>query len=404
MVALVALAGCRNPGSAATTPQEASPASSDADADAESPAIGWAEITLPGGDPQVDLVFQNVGAEQALDAAPYRTDLRLAHAHALARDGRLDEAWTHLARALAEDLPQVRADALEHEDFRALRDAHPELPELVASLSQRYAEAMARGVPAFVYVPREGWASAESRTHPQTPHTDLRVGVYDPEFDRFVPLVPAVDGAWSGALDRANARALVVTGTLSMSMWLVRAERADARVYSLTELGALVFDAGGLEVTDMAGYVSVALDPKDGALWVERDEISGIDYYERIDEEGLHEAGMEGAYAAEEVPIAADFFSGPPSVSLDLQTEDDDEDNGASASHAWGTTDIPPAIQAKLAERDDVQAVRCAGDGTIVVETDAGLTRLRPPDYAPEPALAGVHLRTPEFPAGEGGA
>lgn len=401
LVLSAALVGCHTQ-SVPTPPPAATPPRSTQDVEA---AIGWGAIALPG-DPDVDKLVDAKDYAAALETAPSRTDVRVALAQELARDGHRDEAWNHLRRALAEDLPQVRAIALGDASFEVVRQEHPELRDLIKSLDQRYAQTLERGVPAFVYRTREPWPDGYSQD-PQTPYTELRAGVYVPTDDRFVPMVPAVEGAFLTAFDVVGKRALVISGELMVAMWLASLGRLDAHVYPLEPpFGVPLFEAEDmLDGPELSYSVSVHLDPDELALWVERQEVSQIDYFERIDQDGVHEAGLETSNGStEEVTVSKDFHSGPPSISFSLRNGPDDS-NYVYASHRRPTPEVPAKVKERLSGASVIATARGdrTGDGVIVVETEAGLRRYRPPDYKPEPAMAGVHLDVPDLPVGEGG-
>lgn len=356
-------------------------------------AVGWSEVAWPR---------EAVGAidiAAALDAQPSRTDLRIQLALALAREGRTDAAWEHLARALTEDLPRTRPVALGHADFAQLRTEHPELPEVLNTLERRYQRAFERGVPAFVFQPRSPWPERPGRD-PRVPYSGLRVGVYDPSNDRFVPMLPPIEGAWAAAFDRQGKRALIVSGTLLTSMWLVTLGELEAHVFDLSAPEAAVLTTTDLVTSEMSESVSVHLDPSAPVVWVTRDELGGITYYDRVDEDGRREAGLEAFNGTtEDVPVDPDFHRGAPSIDFALRNGPDD-DNTIDVAHRWPEANVPAAVEEQL---EDVVASHTASDGTVVVETSDALFRCRPPRYVPEPTMSGVHLRLPDLPVGEGG-
>jgi hypothetical protein len=254
-------------------------------------------------------------------------------------------------------------------------------------------------------------------------------------------MVPAVDRAWTGMLDRRRKRALVLAGDLETSMWAVRVSHANAYVYSLTSWGDLE-----LEVQDVAGDLPdgarsfrVWLGDEKRRLWVERFDIA-IDYYFELDDDGRHDVGLLGA--TEERPVPDAFPFDEPSIEIDAQEHGDDAAEGATIAmrwpepardrlpkrlrdtrlHASPQPDVFVSIRASgnvsMVEHVDQRTgtvtlldevggelhVGWAGDGTVLLEASEGLRRYRPPRFAPEPALDGVHLATPAFPEGEGGA
>lgn len=433
----LALVGCHQPPGpalAVAPPVARSPAEA-------RPAVGWKDISLPG-DPEIDSLVAAQEFAAALEAAPARTDVRVAFAQALARGGRTAEAWGHLRRALTEDLPQVRSVALQHPDFEVLRAEHPELLSVIEDLGRAYVLALERGVPAFVYRPRPEWPERFGRD-PQAPYTELRAGVYDPQTDRFVPMLPAVEGVWTVAFDLEGRRALVVSGELMTSMWLVTLGRLDARVYALDASGVLLLQAEDMVTPEMSESVSVQLDPDAPVLWLERSEMSSITYYERYDEEGSEEAGLQTWNGTtEEVSVSDDFYRGLPSVDFSLRNGPDGT-NTVNALHrrpkspvvpdsvrerlgdAWVEPTASPSTYLSIrregskrvvelfdaetsttAWRDELVEVldtERTSDGTVVVETPESLRLYRPPDYQPEPAMPGVYFSLPDLPVGEGG-
>ncbi len=357
-------------------------------------AVGWSEVVWPheSGEGAIDVAA-------ALDAQPSRTDLRIELALALAREGRTDPAWEHLTRALTEDLPRTRPIALEHADLAQLRADHPELPEVLDTLERHYQRAFERGVPAFVFQPRSPWAERPGHD-PQVPYSGLRVGVYDSSNDQFVPMLPPIEGALAAAFDRQSRRALLVSGALVTSMWNVTLGELEAHVFELSTPSAAVLTTTDLVTSEMSESVSVHLDPNAPVVWVVRDELGGITYYDRVDEDGSREAGLEAFNGTtEDTPVDPDFHRGSPFIHFALLNGPDD-DNTVYAAHRWPETKVPAAVKDQF---ENVVASHTASDGTVVVETSDALFRCRPPRSVPEQAMAGVHLSLPDLPVGEGG-
>lgn len=177
---------------------------------------------------------------------------RYNKACALSRQGRAQESAALMEALLREDLPRFRARFFADEDLSALR-ASPAGMQLEASLpkvAEAYGQVLARGVTAFTYESRAEWVGAdpdEGRGDPQIPYKRLRIGLYDHETSRFVPMVPARRNVYSGLISREHKRAVVAHGQLRMnSMWEVQPRRAKSTLYSLENFGDVVQEVSGL--------------------------------------------------------------------------------------------------------------------------------------------------------------
>jgi hypothetical protein len=232
-------------------------------------AIGWSSVPRPPpraatranaealvlhrkGDFEAALA----GYDGALAIDPSHPWARYNRACALARLARVDEAAVAVRQLLLEDLPQFRRRFLHDEDLETLRDAPAgaELRVLLARIEEAYGDALDRGTPAFVYRERSGWIGETARSA-RTPYTDLRVGVYDHEQRRFVPMTPTVEHAYSGLLDRAERRAIVAAGELMMKdMWEVQPHAATATVFALDDFGDTRLAATDVSTPDDVSY------------------------------------------------------------------------------------------------------------------------------------------------------
>ncbi len=218
------------------------------------------------------------GFARAAEASPHYAWPHYNRACALSRLGQTRAAAVELERLLLEDLPTFRTRWRDDPDLEPLRESavgkalQRRMPEIEAA----YGAALQRGVPAFVYRKREGWKEGTSRK-PLVPYRDLRIGIYDLQTQRFVPMVPKLDRAYSGLLDRRRKRAIVATGALAMEdMWEVQPERARAKVYSLDAFGEVVFESARLDARDVVFYgLKLRLAPDDEALYA---ELIGLHY------------------------------------------------------------------------------------------------------------------------------
>lgn len=86
---------------------------------------------------------------------------------------------------------------------------------------------------------------------PQIPYEELRLGLYDPQARRFVPVTDPVPSALGGIIDREAERALVLAGDLVMGeIWLVQARRVDVRIFDLAQPGRVVLQADDVDARD----------------------------------------------------------------------------------------------------------------------------------------------------------
>lgn len=236
---------------------------------AEPVVVGWASILDPPTADAERLNREGLALHKRGDheEAVAKFDASLAEspgfawgrynkACALSRLGQTRQSGALMEALLLEDLPRFRPRFFADEDLSALR-ASPAGTQLEASLpkiAQAYGQVLARGVKAFVYESRAGWAGeepgadpGEGPRDPQIPYTRLRIGLYDHETNRFVPMVPARRNVYSGLISREYKQAVVAHGKLgTKDMWRVQPHSAKSTVYSLQDFGDVVQELSGL--------------------------------------------------------------------------------------------------------------------------------------------------------------
>jgi hypothetical protein len=267
--ALVTSLGCQGHGATDTTKTPAAePAAPERPARASRPeapletplAIGWAEI--PGEpDPKArdyhreGLVHLNAGHledavarfQHAVVLDPGFAWARFDLARALSLGGHEAEAVTEMQRLVIEDLPTYGPRWAAEQDLAAARASAEgqRLDARLPAIRDAYREAIASGVPAMTYLPRK---PLDAKRQPQTPHEELRLGVYLPSPRRFVPAVPHVPGALAGYLDRQADRAIVLAGDVVMGeLWVVQARGLDVAVFDLDDPGRVVVQASDID-------------------------------------------------------------------------------------------------------------------------------------------------------------
>jgi len=441
------------------------------------PVVGWAEVPLP---PSAEASRRNAralalhrkgdyagalaGFEATLAVEPGHIWARYNRACALARLGRVRESAAIVRVLLHEDLPEFRRRMLDDPDLASMRAA-PEGAELLASLPElavAYADALARGAPAFVYVERDGWTGGELRKA-RIPYTDLRIGVYDHATRRFVPMVPRVDGAYSGLLVLDRARAIVAAGELAMKdMWEVQPHRATATVFSLSDLGDTVLVADQVSPRgDVFHGFELWLGPDDSLYgaqydvgyaptveyfrwtkagrkqigWTHEDdrrtppkdmpssrpslevvELAQANYAAsipvRLRAGELRHEGIEGTVklAKGHHSMARTYASPDPLIfviasnTIRFSTDGGEEHSPTTRErHVIDLVDMHTHTAARLAFARGYAHVAWAADGTLFLDTPTGVRRYAPGSTEPiADVLPGVRFGTPPFPE-EGG-
>lgn len=243
------------------TPSQSQQPSPPEDSEPEPILIGWSEAVARPSSEAIRLnsaaLVKHRGGDYAGSRSGFSSATKIAPEYALARYnlacaearlGDLAAAASILAELLASDLPRFRPRFFNDEDLQTLRDG-PEgaaiANQLLPKLTKAYAEALQRGAPAMMYIERSDSSdSGGSLAHPQVPYTHLRIGVYDGEAKRFVPMTPPVGRAYSGVLDLAHKRAIVATGQLRRKdMWEIQPHAARASMFSLEKFGDSILEA-----------------------------------------------------------------------------------------------------------------------------------------------------------------
>lgn len=324
-------------------------------------AVGWAEVQPNTPDP---------------------TAARMKALRVLAKDGQVDDVLAALPEILAADLPRHRV-ALLTEDVWAEVRAKPEFAKLLAKITDAYGDALKRGVPAFAFTSRDGWIDNDhGGRDPQTPYKDLRIGVYDQERRRFVPIVPPVARAFSGVFDHERELAVVARGNLEMkSMWTVQPDRCRALVYSLERFGELVFEARGVSTSgdrDSHGFVLRLGESGPPPLYVER---LAVDYHEEQYFEWTAKGGKKvGWFSGFSSRDAEGFPFGRPYLSVVEIAE-------AGYIGPKMDPDIKYTRNEKL-ERGDLTAELERGHGNSFI------------DVSPDPKVVAVVTRADQFSTG----
>ncbi len=324
-------------------------------------AVGWAEVQPNTPDP---------------------TRERMKALRVLAQEGQLDEALTGLGGVLEADLPRHRLAVLTADVWAGVR-AKPKFDELLAKTTDAYQDALEHGVPAFVFTPRDGWLVEEDGGRdPQTPYQGLRIGVYDHELRRFVPIVPPVPRAFSGVFDHDRGLAIVARGNLEMkSMWTVQPDRCRALVFSLDRFGELVFEARGVSTSgdlDSHGFVLRLGDSGPPPLYVER---ISVDYYEdqyfEWTAKGGKKVGWQGEFSSR---TPKKFPFGRPYLSV-----------VEIAEAGYIGPEMDPAIKYTRNEK------LVLGDVTVKLDRGHGNSFI---EVSPDPKILAVVTRAEEFSSG----
>ena len=272
-------------------------------------AIGWAEErSVPTREARRlneaalarhragDYEAARAGFEAAREAGPSYAWPRFNEACAASRLGDLESAATLLEALLAEDLPEFGPRLATDEDLGPLHDSPRghELDELVIRLSEEYAKVLDRGVPAFVYRERSAWSDGpDAGRRPLVPYRDVRIGVYDLETRRFVPMVPRVSRVYSGLLDVPSRRALVARGALTQGLMAqVQPRPASVLVFSLDRFGERLLAPRRVSPDD--DFLGFEAQLGDGAtvLAAQIDLVETIFF--AVDQHGKREIGWTG--------------------------------------------------------------------------------------------------------------
>lgn len=402
--------------------------------------------------------------EQAAAASPSYAWPRYNRACALSRLGKTKAATVELSRLLQQDLPTYRQRFLDDPDLDNVRasSSGKELLRRVPQIEAAYGVALQRGVPAFTYRTRRGWMSGEMNQTPLIPYRDLRIGVYDLQTRRFVPMLPKIARSYSGLLDRQRKRAIVATGVLAMeSMWEVQPERARAAVYSLERFGTVLMESKRLDPVGGVFYgFNLRIAPAN-AVYAEQ---IGVSYANQrtfvlADRRGLTELGFEhgdlpdthpppehdpaSAYlsvvemaeavyqpaptvgvrggkvsigGATSIALSrghhgsAQVYPSPDSSTLVVVSDQTRfSDDGASSDdeiapeardrHVVDRVDVDAGTVKQLSRGQGIVHVKWAPDGTLMLETSDGVRRYRPGELAFERDVPEwVHVGTPPFP------
>lgn len=134
---------------------------------------------------------------------PNNSQARYNLACALSLLGEVEEAATHYAELLKEDLPHYRGRLAEDKDLEALRSSpkhSQKLGVLIATLDTRWKQASQGALPMIYW---RGPLGAKN--------SDLRAGVWNPETERFIPLGRKVKGSVGAIVDLVNQRSLTLS-------------------------------------------------------------------------------------------------------------------------------------------------------------------------------------------------
>ncbi|MEM7156041.1 MAG: hypothetical protein AAF799_24525 [Myxococcota bacterium] len=249
----------RTPVAQATPPTSTAP--STAEPDDASSVVGWDSIPAR---PRAEASRANrqalahhragryaealAGFDRALQLQPDHAWARYNRACARARLGNGEPVVSELEILLRSDLPTFLPRWHDDEDLAAIRESEAgrRLAARLPQIQAAYADAIARGILAMTYRPRP----LRDEDHQlRAPHRDLRLGVFDPQTRRFVPITPRVRGALGGLVDREAGRVLVLAGDLKMQdMWVVQARRLDVDVFPLDASGRPLVHARNVDV------------------------------------------------------------------------------------------------------------------------------------------------------------
>lgn len=235
--------------------------------------------------------------DEALAVEPDYAWARYNRACALARLERFEAAAAELERLLREDLPRFGPRLRGDEDLAALRRSAlgEALEHTHEQIAAAYLAAVATGVTAVIY--REVEYDFDARRG-LAAYDHLRLGVYDHQQGRFVPLSPELPTALGGWLDRATNRLLIVSGdVVSGDVWVVQPWNVGVHVFDLASLGVPINEAEAIDrrrpqTKTVREGVSVALEGDAVRLTYHR-----LDYADWHDLTLLIEAGKSSLVA-----------------------------------------------------------------------------------------------------------
>lgn len=204
--------------------------------------------------------------EEAILADPDYVWSRYNRACALARLERFELASTELEQLLREDLPTYGPRLDRDEDLAPLLASEHgrALTATRARLAAAYRAAANTGIVAWSFSPRD--THDPKTATPRAPYSKLRLGIYQPEQRRFVPLSPEIDDALGGMLERESGHLLMVSARIVVGdVFVYQPIDVGVHVYDLDQLGVPINEATHVdgrrkETQDHRAGVAVALE------------------------------------------------------------------------------------------------------------------------------------------------